>query len=249
MPSFVPQWSQPARGNGWLTETHWPTVLDAGRGDDSQRAHAGLAKVCETYWRPVYSYVRRRGHRPEAARDLTQEFFYRLIDRQYLKSLVPDKGRFRSFLLVLLDRFLADERDRANCQKRGGGRHISSLDARDLELSYASEGMDDATPEKIFERQWALTLLEQVRDRLRAEMVEVGEERFFDSVRSFLEGDRDVSYAKVASRWRLSEGAVRVEVHRLRGRFREILYAEIARTVTSPDQIEDERRHLVRLLS
>ncbi len=249
MPAVVAPLSQPARGDGWVTETHWATVLDAGRGDDSQRAHAGLAQLCATYWPPVYSYLRRQGHRPDDAKDLTQEFFCRLIDRQYLKSLVPEKGKFRYFLLLLLNRFLADERDRANCQKRGGGRPIASGDARALELSYRREPLDDRTPEKIFERQWVLTLLQQVLDRLAAEAVEDGTERFFASVRHFLEGDRGDSYAKVASRLRMSEGAARVAVHRLRVRYREILYAEIARTVMSPDQIEDEMRHLVRLLS
>lgn len=249
MPAFVPQRSQPACANGWQTETHWTTVSDAACGDASQRAHAALARLCETYWPPVYSYVRRLGYPPEDAKDLTQEFFCRVIDKQYLKAVLPEKGKFRSFLLLLLNRFLADERDREHCQKRGGGQRIASWDARELEQTCDWEPLDDRTPERIYERQWVLTLLQLVLDRLRAEAVEDGNERFFSTVCHFLEGDRGDSYGEAAARLRMAEGAVRVAVHRLRARYREILYAEIARTVTSPDEIAEEMRQLVRLLS
>lgn len=229
-------------GDGWFRTTHWSVVLRAGE-TDSPETDASLAKLCQTYWHPVYGYVRRLGHTPEDAKDLTQEFFLRLVEKNYLKDLDRETGKFRSFLLVVLKRFLANEWDRANRQKRGGGRQIISLDEQDTEGRYLAEPVDDRTPENLFEQRWALAVLEQVVNRLRAEMTEAGKAELFRELKDFLGGDGG-SYAEAAERLQMNEGALRVTVHRLRRRYREILREEIADTVTSPDQIEDEIRNL-----
>jgi len=229
---------------GMFTTTHWSVVLDAGRGDSPQ-ASAALARLCQIYWYPVYIFVRRLGHGPEDAKDLTQEFFFRLVEKDYLSGLDRQTGKFRSFLLVVLKRFLANEWDRANRQKRGGGRKIVSLDEVDTELRYLNEPVDDRTPEKLFEQRWALAVLEQVINRLQAEMAEAGKAELFRELKNFLGGDGGgSSYAEVAARLQMNEGALRVAVHRLRRRYREILREEIASTVATPEQIEDEIRHL-----
>jgi RNA polymerase sigma-70 factor (ECF subfamily) len=177
--------------------------------------------------------------------DLTQEFFFRLVGKNYLESLDRETGKFRSFLLVVLKRFLANEWDRANRQKRGGGRQILSLDEVDTELRYLHEPVDDRTPEKVFEQRWALAVLGQVMNRLQNEMAEAGKAELFRELKDFLGGDTGgVSYSEVAARCQMNEGALRVAIHRLRQRYREILREEIAGTVTSPEQIEDEIRHL-----
>jgi RNA polymerase sigma-70 factor (ECF subfamily) len=236
--------SQTSTADGWFKTTHWSVVLNAGRGDSPQ-ASAALAKLCQTYWYPVYTFVRRLGHSPEDSKDLTQEFFFRLVEKNYLKSLDRETGKFRSFLLVVLKRFLANEWDRANRQKRGGGRQIISLDEMDTELRYLAEPVDDCTPEKVFERRWARTLLEQVVNRLQGEMSEAGKEGLFRELKDFLGGDGGGgSYSEVAARCQMNEGALRVAVHRMRRRYREILREEIASTVASPEQIEDELQHL-----
>ena len=229
---------------GIFTTTHWSVVLDAGRGDSPQ-ASAALARLCQIYWYPVYIFVRRLGHGPEDAKDLTQEFFFRLVEKNYLSGLDRETGKFRSFLLVVLKRFLANEWDRANRQKRGGDRQIVSLDEVDTELRYLNEPVDDRTPEKLFEQRWALALLEQVINRLQAEMAEAGKAELFRGLKDFLGGDGGGgSYSEVAARLQMNEGALRVAVHRLRRRYREILREEIASTVATPEQIEDEIRQL-----
>jgi RNA polymerase sigma-70 factor (ECF subfamily) len=228
-------------GGGWFKTTHWSVVLDASR-NDSPQASAALARLCQIYWQPVYAYIRRLGRGPEDAKDLTQEFFFRLIEKNYLKSLDRETGKFRSFLLVVLKRFLANEWDRANRQKRGGGRQIISLDEMDTELRYLAEPIDDCTPEKAFEQRYARTVLQQVINRLQAEMSGDGKAAFFDELKDFLGGDG--GYSEVAVRCQMNEGALRVAVHRLRRRYREILREEIASTVASPEQIEEEIQHL-----
>jgi RNA polymerase sigma-70 factor (ECF subfamily) len=228
-------------GGGWFKTTHWSVVLDASR-NDSPQASAALARLCQIYWHPVYAYIRRLGRGPEDAKDLTQEFFFRLIEKNYLKSLDRETGKFRSFLLVVLKRFLANEWDRANRQKRGGGRQIISLDEMDTELRYLAEPIDDCTPEKAFEQRYARTVLQQVINRLQAEMSGDGKAAFFDELKDFLGGDG--GYSEVAVRCQMNEGALRVAVHRLRRRYREILREEIASTVASPEQIEEEIQHL-----
>lgn len=235
---------QTPAGDGWFKTTHWSVVLNAGQ-RDSPNGSAALARLCQTYWYPVYTFVRRLEHGPEDAQDLTQEFFFRLIEKDYLKALDRETGKFRSFLLVVLKRFLANEWDRANRQKRGGGRQIVSLNAEDTELRYRNEPVDDRTPEKVFDQRWALAVLEQVMNRLQTEMIEAGKAELFGGLKAFLGGEGDgASYSEVAVRLQMNEGALRVAVHRLRRRYREILREEIASTVASPDQIEDEIRHL-----
>lgn len=229
---------------GMFTTTHWSVVLDAGRGESPQ-ASAALARLCQIYWYPVYIFVRRLGHGPEDAKDLTQEFFFRLVEKDYLNGLDRETGKFRSFLLVVLKRFLANEWDRANRQKRGGGRQIVSLDEVDTELRYLNEPVDNRTPEKLFEQRWALAVLEQVINRLQAEMAEAGKAVLFRELKDFLGGEGGGgSYSEVAARLQMNEGALRVAVHRLRRRYREVLREEIASTVATPEQIEDEIRHL-----
>ena len=231
-------------GDGSFKTTHWSVVLAAGR-DDSAAANAALAKLCQTYWYPLYTYVRRSGHSPEDAQDLTQEFFARLLRAESLKSVRPAKAKFRSFLLVALNRFLANEWHRANRLKRGGGQQLLSLDAQQTENRYRAEPADNATPEKAFERRWALTLLEQTEARLEREFVKHSKADVFAELRPLLSGDNLLgSYAEISQRLGMSEGALRVSVHRLRQRFRELLRLEIASTVSTPSEVDDEIRFL-----
>jgi RNA polymerase sigma factor (sigma-70 family) len=229
--------------------TRWSVVVTAGR-TDTTRAHDALAKLCQIYWHPLYAYVRRRGHSPEDAQDLTQEFFARLLERNWVAAADRQKGRFRSFLLSAMKHFLANEWDKARAQKRGGGQFLIPLDVATAETSCGIEPADDVTPETIFERRWALTLLEQVLRRLREEHVRDGKEKLFEQLKPTLtEASRAVRYAEMAVQLGASEGAVKVAVHRLRQRYRELLRAEIADTVASPDEIEDEIRNLFSALA
>ncbi len=236
--------SRSSAGEGWFKTTHWSVVLDAGRGDSPQ-ANAALARLCQVYWYPVYAFIRRLGHGPEDAKDLTQEFFLRLMEKKYLKSLDRETGKFRSFLLVVLKRFLANEWDRANRKKRGGDRQIISLDAQDTEQRYLIEPVDEFTPEKAFHRRWALAVLEQVIGRLQAEMTAGGKAEQFRELQEFLGGANDGdSYSEVSVLLGMTVSALRQAVHRLRKRYCDILREEIAGTVTNPEEIEDEIRHL-----
>lgn len=228
--------------------THWSVVLTAGRNDTTRARHA-LARLCQAYWYPLYAYVRRLGHSPHDAQDLTQEFFARLLGKNYLADADESRGRFRSFLLAALKHFLANEWDRASAKKRGGGLPIS-INLDETETSYGFEPADQTTAEKIFERRWALTLLAQVLRRLREEHVRDGREKLFEELKPTLtEASRTVRYAEIAARLGTSEGAVKVAVHRLRQRYREVLRAEIADTVASPAEVEDELRNLFAALA
>ncbi len=223
--------------------THWSLVL-AARDRAEPGARDALASLCALYWYPLYAYVRRRGHGPDDSHDLTQEFFGRLLEKDFLANVDRGKGKFRSFLLAACTHFLANERDRVRAKKRGGGRAIVSLDATDAEGRYRTEPADDLTPEKLFERRWALALLQQVMGRLRAEFEAKGKDRLFDRLRGFLVGDKGGGYRRAADELGLSEGAVKVAVHRLRQRYRELLHEEIGRTVTAPEEVEEEIRAL-----
>jgi RNA polymerase sigma-70 factor (ECF subfamily) len=228
--------------------THWSVVLTAGR-SDTTRAQDALSKLCQTYWHPLYAYVRRLGNSPPDAQDLTQEFFTRLLQKHYLAAADEHRGRFRSFLLAALKHFLANEWDKAGAQKRGGGQIPLSIDFGPAETSCRFEPVD-TTADKIYERRWALTLLEQVLGRLREEYVRAGREKLFDQLKPTLtEASRTVRYAEMGARLGLSEGAVKVAVHRLRLRYREVLRAEIADTVASPEEVEDELRNLFTALA
>ncbi len=229
--------------------THWSLVVSAGRNDTSGARNA-LEKLCRTYWFPIYAFVRRQGHGPPDAQDLTQEFFARLLEKKSLAVADPAKGRIRSFLLASLKHFLANEWDKANAQKRGGGQVLIPIDVATAETACGFEPADNLTAEKIFERRWALTLLEHVLRRLRAEYFRDGKENLFEQLKPTLtEASRTVAYAEIASRLGTTEGAVKVAVHRLRQRYREVLRAEIADTVASPGEVEDEIRNLFAALA
>jgi RNA polymerase sigma factor (sigma-70 family) len=227
--------------------THWSMVASAGcsRSPDARRA---LATLCERYWFPLYAFVRRAGNSAEDAQDLTQEFFVHLLDKHFLAAADQKKGRFRTFLLTAVKHFLANERDRVRARKRGGGQRIVSLEGPESEARYRREPFDTLTPERVFERQWALTLLEQVLAQLQAEMTANGKAALFDAMKAHLTGAQTTGYAATAARLGMTEGAVKVAAHRLRRRYRELLREEIAQTVPSPDEIEDEIRHLFNCL-
>jgi RNA polymerase sigma factor (sigma-70 family) len=230
----------PADGQRFAT-THWSVVLSAGAGR-SPEASRSLAILCENYWFPLYAFVRRAGYSSEDAQDLTQEFFVHLLDKHFLAAADREKGRFRTFLLTAVKRFLANEYDRARAAKRGGAHRIVSLE--DLEARYCQEPADTLTPERIFEQQWLLALLDQVLARLQAEMTAEGKAALFDALKDHLTGSPVAGHASTAARLGMTEGAVKVAVHRLRRRYRELLREEIAQTVANPDEIDDEIRYL-----
>jgi RNA polymerase sigma-70 factor (ECF subfamily) len=219
------------------------------RGGGSTSARAALATLCQTYWYPLYAFVRRQGHPPHDAQDLTQEFFARLLARNYLADVAREKGRFRSFLLVALKHFLANEGDRARAAKRGGGQSVISLDDVGAEGRYQLEPVDRLSADRIFDRRWALTLLERVLERLRAEYGALEKTGEFEAMQDCLTGKSDQSYAVIARKLGTSEGAVKVAVHRLRKRYRELLRAEVAETVDGPAEVEEELRELLRALA
>ena len=225
--------------------THWSVVIAAG--GDSSRARSALEKLCATYWYPLYAFVRRRGHSAHDAQDLTQGFFARLLEKNDLASVDRARGRFRSFLLAALDHFLINEWHRARTQKRGGATVLFSFDALDAESRLRHEPATDS-PEQIYDRRWAMTLLDQVMARLRTEMAGAGKLAHFEALKFCLTGER-TAYAEVGARLAMSEGAVKVAVHRLRERYRALLRAEIAETVATPEEIEDELRALLAALS
>ena len=229
--------------------THWSVVLAAGN-TESPQANEALEKLCQTYWYPLYAYIRRRGNNPTDAEDLTQGFFARFLEKNYIGDITPGVGRFRCFLLASLNHFLANEWDRAQTSKRGGGKVIISLDDQDAETRYQFEPMDNLTPETLYERRWALTVLERVLARLRQEFVATERAELFDQFKVFLSLEQpDCSYAEIAVRTGLKEGTVKVAVHRLRRRYGELLRAEIGQTVSPPSEVEDEVRHLISALS
>jgi RNA polymerase sigma-70 factor (ECF subfamily) len=219
-------------------------VLAAGKGE-SPEAQAALATLCQIYWYPLYAFVRRLGHPPDDAQDLTQEFFARLLEKHYLRAADPERGRFRSFLLSAFKHFLSRERDRAKARKRGGGRKVLSLDFETGESRYNLEPAHEVTAEKIYERRWALTLLDQVLTRLREEFYQAKRREEFDHLKAYLTGEATtLSYRAVASQLGMTEGAVKVAVHRLRRRYRELVREEIAQTVAGPEDVDEELRRL-----
>jgi RNA polymerase sigma factor (sigma-70 family) len=234
----------PGRVAGRFATTRWSLVL-AAKGRGEPQAREALADLCALYWYPLYAYVRRRGHDADRAQDLTQEFFARLLEKDFLADVDRGKGRFRSFLLAACKHFLANERDRARALKRGGGREPIPIDALDAESRYRREPVDAMTPERLFDRRWALTLLDQVLQRLGEEMARAGKAVWFDRLKPALLGARGSDpYGQIAAELGMTEGAVKVAVHRLRQRYRALLNEEIARTVDDPGQVEDEIRDL-----
>jgi RNA polymerase sigma-70 factor (ECF subfamily) len=229
---------------GIFATTHWTAVLAAGRGSSPQ-ADVALEELCRTYWYPLYAYVRRQGHSREDAEDFTQGFFARLLEKNYLEGISSDKGKFRSFLLVAVKRFLANEWDRANRQKRGGGVRPLSLDLQDAETRYQITPADHLSPDKLFDRAWAIVLLERVITRLRDEHGAEGKAGQYETLKPFLmAGKSELPYAQAADALKMTEGAVRVAVHRLRRRYRELLREEIAQTLANPAQADEEMQAL-----
>jgi RNA polymerase sigma factor (sigma-70 family) len=244
-----PELVAPVAGSAAFVTTHWSVVLAADQADTT-RARDALSRLCQTYWLPLYAYVRRSGYSQHDAQDLTQEFFARLLGKNVLADADESRGRFRSYLLASLKHFLANEWDKARAQKRGGGQVPIAIDPAAAETGCAFEPADPTTAEKMYERRWALTMLDQVLRRLRREYVETGRETLFEQLKSTLiEASRSVRYAEIACGLGTSEGAVKVAVHRLRQRYREVLRAEIADTVAGPAEVEDELRNLFAALA
>jgi len=217
-------------------------VLAAGQGG-SQQAEVALEELCRTYWYPLYAFARRQGHSREDAEDLTQGFFARLLEKNYLEGVTSEKGKFRAFLLVALKRYMANEWDRANRLKRGGGIAPLSLDWQDAETRYQIDPADNLSPDKLYDRAWAVVVLERVITRLRSE--HDGKAGSYEQLKSFLMvGTSEIPYARAAAELKLTEGAVRVAVHRLRRRYRELLRAEIAQTLANPAQADEEMQAL-----
>ena len=228
--------------------THWSLVLAAG--SDTSRCAAALAMLCEAYWYPLYAFIRRRGHEPQTAEDLTQEFFATLLDKRYLAMADPDRGRFRAFLLTSVKHFLANQRARAQAQKRGGGKPLLSLDFTDAEGRYLAEPSHGLTAERLYERRWALTLLDRVLGQLAAEYEANGQAALFDALRDSLVRPRGTTpYRQIAAELERTEGAVKTAVHRLRRRYRKLLIAEISHTVAPGEDAQDEIRMLFTAIS
>ena len=234
----------PRPSNAWFVTTHWSVVLSAQEKDSPQSA-AALETLCRTYWYPLYAFARRQGRTAEDAQDLTQEFFARLLGKDYLKSVAEEKGKFRAFLLVAFKRFLANEWDRQHAQKRGGFTPILSIDQELAEGRFAGEPVANVQPNLLFDREWAMALLEQTMKRLQEEYVSTGRAKLFEALRGLIvKEDSGLPYAKVAAQLNLTEAAVKMAAHRLRARYRETLKDQIAETVSSAEEIEEEIRHL-----
>ena len=242
----------PGHGAHRFATTRWSLVRSAGS-DGSKDTHAGraLAELCESYWYPLYAYVRRKGVDAEEARDLTQAFFAMLLERNDLAAADPQRGRFRSFLLGAMNHFLSNHWRAERAQKRGGGRRVASLDIDldDGETRYSREPGHDETAERIFERRWALTVLGQAMDTLRAEMAESGKAGQFDTLRGYLDGSTTTAYADVAAELGMTEVATRVAVHRLRDKYRRCLRRMIGETVETEAEIDAELRELLGALA
>jgi RNA polymerase sigma factor (sigma-70 family) len=229
--------------------THWSVVLTAGR-NDTTRAHEALSHLCETYWYPLYAYARGRGASPHDSQDLTQEFFSRLLEGNWLAQADRERGRFRSFLLSAMKHFLANEWNKAHAQKRGGRQPILSLNDDSAEERYRLEPVEEMTPETLFERRWALTLLNDVLARLEQEYARAGKREWLEALRPALSVDRDkLRYGEIATKLGIAEPAARVAVHRLRQRYRRLIQTEVAGTVAAPEDVEEEMRHLFQVLS
>lgn len=238
-----------ATGTPEFSTTHWSVVLAAGA-DSSPGARQALEVLCRAYWYPLYASVRRRGHSPEDAQDLTQAFFARLLENDSLRAADPARGRFRTFLLTALKNFMHAEWEKGRAEKRGGGHALISLDEQNAEGRYLAEPVDGLTPERLFEKRWAATLLERVMTRLREECQSEGRGELLDALTPHFWGEHDgVTYRDIATRFGLTESAVGVTVHRLRARYRALLREEVAQTVATPGEVDDELRHLAAIMS
>jgi RNA polymerase sigma factor (sigma-70 family) len=244
-PGTTPHAAQPV-----FVTTHWSVVLSA-RDPQSPQSAAALEKLCRSYWFPLYAYIRRSGQSKENAEDLTQAFFARLLEKKFLDDAQQERGRFRSFLLVVLKRFLANEWERAHAQKRGGFQTHLSLDTEMAERKFQSEiASAEIPPDRAFERRWALTLLEQTMSRLRSEFEHAGKISEFERLKIFLTADRrEIPYAAVAAELGMNESALRVAVHRLRMRYRELFREEIGHTLAEGESVDAELRYLLSVLT
>lgn len=235
--------SSRALGDVFAT-THWSVVVSAGQRHTPQSVHA-LEELCRTYWFPLYAYVRRRGHSKEDAEDLTQTFFVRFLAKNYLEGLNAERGRFRAFLLASLKHFLANEWDKSQCQKRGGGVALLPLDWQTADSQFQLAATTEPSPEKAFDREWALALLASVIERLRAECAVENSDQSFEVLKPFLTvGKSAIPYPQAAAELGISEGAARTAVHRLRRRYREVLRDEIAQTLSDPANVAEEMQAL-----
>lgn len=236
-------------GGAPFATTHWSVVLAAG-GAPSAQAEEALEKLCRAYWQPLYVYVRRRGYGPEDAEDLTQQFFAHFLRKQAFGSAEPARGRFRTFLLKSLQNFLADDWKRTHRLKRGGDSIAISFDRDAVEEGCALELAETVTPERAYEQRWAVTLLEQVLEWMLEDYTRAGKARLFEVLENYLWGsDGEPSYAQIADELGMSEGALRVAVHRLREHYRERLRAAVAQTVNNPTEVDEELRHLIAVVS
>jgi RNA polymerase sigma-70 factor (ECF subfamily) len=226
--------------------TRWSLIV-AAQQPAAPQAREALAELCRLYWYPLYAYIRGHGHDAAAAEDLTQAFFTHLLEKHALASVSPQRGRFRSFLLASCQHFLANERERANALKRGGGR-VVSLDLSDADGRYSREPDHAETAERLFERRWALGLLEHVLQQLRSEYEQTGKVPLFDALKGQLTGDGSEPYALLAEELGLTESAIKSAVHRLRKRYGEILREQIRETVATDAEIDDEVRALFEAL-
>lgn len=238
----------PGDGREWFATTRWSLVLTAADAT-SGPGTAALEQLCRSYWYPLYAYVRRMGRSHQDAQDLVQGFFAACLHHGYLRSADRGKGRFRSFLLIALKRYLANQWDREQALKRGGDRTVISLDSLTAEQRYALEPVDRLTADQLYDRRWATTLLDQVLVRLREEETAAGRLERFEMLKEFLTaGSRGTPMADLAARLGTSEGALKVAAHRLRQRYRALLLEEIADTVASSQDVDAERRHLLAAL-
>ena len=215
-------------------------------GPRTRASHEALGTLCQTYWYPLYAYARRFGHGVEQAEDLVQAFFVQILEKQSLQHANQERGRFRSFLLASLKHFMVNEYHRSRAAKRGGGQPIETIDVSGAEGRYALEPRDEANPERLFERQWALTVLDRVQARLRSASTRTGQATLFEQLKDFVTGEEtDIPYREAGESLGMSEGAVRVAVHRLRRRFRDLLREEIEQTVADPAEVDDEIRFML----
>ncbi len=228
--------------------THWTMVL-AARATNSSTVNEALADLCRTYWLPIYGFIRRQGKTQDEAEDLAQEFFYRFLERDSLAHVRPNAGKFRSFLLACLKNFLANERERAHAQRRGAGQTLISLDGADAETRYSLEPADSRTPEAVFERRWAFAVLERTMTALRAECSTSAKREQFEEMQGFLPNGRgNISREELAAKRGVTVGAIDVAIHRLRQRFGALLREQVAQTVSSEAEVEEEIRYLISVM-